>query len=237
MQFELFVNNLGLLSLVPVVLMIILTVWGLMTSSGRQRVLALLGFLIFVSVLVAQVVVQLTRLNILPISAWTLWGEYVDFGMKGFYMFLILLYAFILAFPDFFNERKWIIILPLIGVIVYWGLMIGALAISAIVYETAWLATGLVLVILYMILLPLYATIHYSREDRNRGSPKLIGTWIITLGGLIWAIGVTLLFSSMLFMLPGYDSFFSQLALTIVSLLTSSWYLILIGFLLQRRGT
>ncbi|MHA2428761.1 MAG: hypothetical protein ACXADB_12130 [Candidatus Hermodarchaeia archaeon] len=135
MQFEMFVNNIGLLSLVPVVLLIVLTLWGVFTSSGRRRTLSLLGFLMFVSVLAAQLSVQLMRLNIIPLSAWLQWGRYVDFGMKGFFMFLILLYAIIFAFPDFFNERKWIFIVPLIGTIVYWGLMVGNFAISSALYE------------------------------------------------------------------------------------------------------
>jgi hypothetical protein len=235
MQFEMYVNNIGLLSLVPVVLLIILTLWGVFTSSGRRRTLSLLGFLMFLSVLASQLVLNLTRLNILSSIDWALWGVYVDFGMMGFYMFLILLYAIIFAFPDFFNARKWIFILPLIGAIIYWGLMVGALAFSSL-YETAWLATGLVLVILYMILIPLYATFQYTRQDRNRGSPKVIWTWVILLGGIIWAIGLAYFFGGWLLMLPGYASFFSQFALTIVSLFTTGWFLILIGFIFQRRA-
>ncbi|MHA2428760.1 MAG: hypothetical protein ACXADB_12125 [Candidatus Hermodarchaeia archaeon] len=87
-----------------------------------------------------------------------------------------------------------------------------------------------------MILIPLFATFQYTRQDRNRGSPKLLWTWIILIGGIIWAIGLALLYGGILFMLPGYDSFFSQLALTMVSCFTIGWYLILIGFIFQRRA-
>ena len=175
-----FVNNIGLLSLVPVVLLLVLTLWGVFTSSGRRRTLSFLGFLMFLSVLASQLTLNLARLNILSALAWAQWGLYVDFGMMGFYMFLILLYAIIFAFPEFFNARKWIFIVPLIGSIIYWGLMVGTFAVTSL-YETAWLATGLVLVILYMILIPLYATFQYTRQDRNRGSPKIIWTWVILL--------------------------------------------------------
>jgi hypothetical protein len=235
MQFELFVHSLGLLGLIPVVLMVILGLWGVFTSSGRQRTLLLLGFLIFLSVFLAQLVVQLTRLGFLPYSAWSLWGQYVDFGMIGFYMFLIVLYAIILAFPTFFNERKWIIIVPLIGLIVYEALMYSANAISFALYGAAWLWTGLVLAILFMIVIPLYATFQYTRQDRIRGSPQVIWIWVFMLGALIWAIATSLLFGGWLFQLPGYDSFFSSLAMTMVSSLTIGWYLILVGFIFQRR--
>ena len=235
MQFEMFVNNIGLLSLIPVVLLIVLTLWSVFTSSGRRRTLSFLGFLMFLSVLASQLTLNLERLNMLPHLAWEQWGIYVDFGMMGFYMFLILLYAIIFAFPEFFNARKWIFILPLIGSIIYWGLMVGTLAVSAL-YQTAWLATGLVLVILYMILIPLFATFQYTRQDRNRGSPKIIWTWVILLGGLIWGIGLAYFFGGWLLLLPGYASFFSQFALTIVSAFTIGWYLILIGFFFQRRA-
>ncbi len=235
LQFELFVHSLGLLGLIPVVLMIVLALWGVLTSSGRQRTLLLLGFLIFLSVLIGQVVVQLTRLGILPYSAWSLWGQYVDLGMIGFYMLLIVIYAIILAFPAFFNERKWIIIFPLIGFIVYEALMYSANAISFILYGNAWFATGLILAILFMIVIPLYATFQYTRQDRIRGSPNVLWIWLFMLGTLIWAIAISLLFGGWLFMLPGYDSFFSSLGLTMVSALTIGWYLILIGFFFQLR--
>ncbi len=235
LQFEMFVHSLGLLGLIPVVLMIVLALWGVLTSSGRQRTLLLLGFLIFLSVLIGQTVVQLTRLGILPYSAWALWGLYVDFGMIGFYMFLIVIYAIILAFPAFFNERKWIIIFPLIGFIVYEALMYSANAISYALYGNAWLATGLILAILFMILIPLFATFQYTRQERVGGASQVLWIWLFMLGTLIWAIAISLLFGGFLFMLPGYDSFFSSLALTMVSSLTIGWYLILVGFILQRR--
>ncbi len=155
--------------------------------------------------------------------------------MKGFYVLLIVLYAIILAFPDFFNERKWIVILPLIGFIAYVGLMVSAFAISFPLYGTAWLATALVLVILYMILIPLYAVFQYTRQDRMRGSPRVIWIWVFMLGTLLWAIGLTMLFGGWLYGLPGFTEFFSAEATMLVSALAIGWYLILISYFFQGR--
>jgi len=172
MQFELMVNSIGLVSLIPVFLLIILTLWGVFTSSGRGRMLSLLGFLIFLSVAGAQLVVQLTRLLILPLFYWSFWGTYIDFGLKGVYIFLIVIYAIILAFPDFFSARKWIVIFPLIGFIAYEILMYNALAISFLLYGNAWLITTLVLVVLFMMVIPLYGTFQYTRQTESVDLPK-----------------------------------------------------------------
>jgi hypothetical protein len=233
MQFELMVNSIGLVSLIPVFLLIILTLWGVLTSSGRGRILSLLGFLIFLSVAGAQLVVQLTRLLILPMFFWSIWGTYIDFGLKGFYIFLIVIVAIILAFPDFFSARKWIVIFPLIGLIAYEILMYNALAISFLLYGNAWLITALALVVLFMIVIPLYGTFQYTRQDRIRGSPKVKWMWLITLGNLLWAGALITLFGGWYL---GLDlTFFSSLSATIVSLLAISWYLILIGYFFQLR--
>jgi hypothetical protein len=227
------VNNIGLLGLIPVFLLIILTLWATVTSTGRTRTLALLGFLIFLSVVIGQMAVQLTRLLIAPPGFWGTWGMYIDFGTMGIYMFLIVLYALILAFSNFINERKWIIILPLIGLFAFLILMYNALTISFVLYGDAFLLTGLVLALVYMIVIPLYATFQYTRQEKIRGSPIVIWMWIVMLGTLLWASGLAGLFGGWYF---GLDvSFFSALSLTIVSLFTIGWYLILVGYIFQRR--
>ncbi|MHA2428203.1 MAG: hypothetical protein ACXADB_09290 [Candidatus Hermodarchaeia archaeon] len=233
MQFELLVNSTGLLGLIPVFIMVILTLWGVFTRTGRQRILSLLGFLTFVCVAGAQLFIQLTRLGFIYLFIWTNLGVYVDFGLKGAYIFLIVIYAIILAFPDFFNARKWIVIVPLIGLIVYEILMYYALAVSFVLYGSAWLVTALALVVLFMIVIPLYGTFQYTRQDRIRGSPKVKWMWIVTLGGLVWAGALMALFGGWYL---GLDlSFFSSLSATLVSLLTIGWYMILVGYFFQLR--
>lgn len=233
MQFEVIVNSMGLLNLIPVFLLLIITLWGAFTSSGRDRILPLLGFLIVLSFAVGQLVVQLTRLLILPLSYWSYWGMYVDFGLMGIYMFLIVLYALIGTFPDFFNARKWIVIVPLIGLIVYEILMYNALAVSFILYGTAWLATALTLVLLFMIVFPLYATFRGTQQDSIRGTPRVKWNWINTLGVLLWAFGLLALFGGWLL---GLDvSFFSSLSTTTVSLFTIGWYLMLVSYVFLIR--
>ncbi|MFX1299787.1 MAG: hypothetical protein ACFFAL_03385 [Promethearchaeota archaeon] len=233
MQFELMVNSIGLLGLIPVFLLIILTLWAVFTSSGRGRILSLLGFLIFLTVAGAQLTVQLTRLLILPMFFWSIWGTYIDFGFKGAYIFLIVVYAIILAFPDFFNARKWIVIFPLIGFIAYEILMYYALTWPFFYFGNTWLIYTIVYVLLFMIVIPLYGTFQYTRQDRIRGSPKAKWMWLITLGNLLWAGALIALFGGWYL---GLDlSFFSSLSATVVSLLTISWYLILIGYFFQLR--
>ncbi len=233
MQFEIIVNNVGLLSLIPVFLLIILMLWGVFTSSGRGRILSLLGFLIFLSVAGAQLTVQLTRLLILPMFFWSIWGTYIDFGFKGVYIFLIVVYAIILAFQDFFNARKWIVIFPLIGFIAYEILMYYALTLPFFYFGNAWLIYTIIYVILFMIVIPLYGTFLYTRKDRFRGSPKVKWMWIVTLGGVLWAGALITVFGGWYL---GLDvSFFSSLSATVVSLLAVGWYLILVGYFFQLR--
>lgn len=233
MQFELLVNSFGLVSLIPVFLLIILMLWGVFTSSGRGRMLSLLGVLIFLFVAVAQLTVQLRRLSILTTLDWNIWGVYVDFGFKGAYIFLIVVYAIILAFPDFFNARKWIVIFPLIGFIAYEILMYNALTLPFIFYGNTWLIYTIIYVTLFMIVIPLYGTFQYTRQDRFRGSPKVKWMWIVTLGGVFWAGALMTLFGGWYM---GLDvSFFSSLSVTIVSLFAVGWYLILVGYFFQLR--
>lgn len=233
MQFELIVNNIGLVSLIPVFLLIILMLWGVFTSSGRGRTLSLLGFLIFLCVAVAQLTVQMRRLSILSTLDWNTWGMYVDFGFKGAYIFLIVVYAIILAFPDFFNARKWIVIFPLIGFIAYEILMYNALTWPFFYFGNTWLIYTIIYVILFMIVIPLYGTFLYTRQDRFRGSPKVKWMWIVTLGGVLWAGALITAFGGWYL---GLDvSFFSSLSATVVSLLAVGWYLILVGYFFQLR--
>ncbi|MHA2303679.1 MAG: hypothetical protein ACXACD_22305, partial [Candidatus Thorarchaeota archaeon] len=139
MQFELLVNSISLLGLIPVFLLILLMLWSIYTSTGRGRTLSFVAFLISVSVAVAWATTTLTRMGILsrdfPSSDWTIWGQYLDWGFRGAYMFLIAIYVIVWAFPDFFSERKWAFIVALIGSIVYEILMFSAFSISYSMYS------------------------------------------------------------------------------------------------------
>ncbi len=114
--------------------------------------------------------------------------------------------------------------------------MFGAFAINSNMYAPAWLATGLVLAILYMVLIPLYATYVYTRQDRIRGSPQVMWIWVVLIGLLFWFFGEAVLGLSQMLQWPGWNSFFSETAVAIVGSHTIGWYLILIGFFFQRRA-
>lgn len=239
MQFELLVNNIALLGLIPVFLLILLTLWSIYTSTGRGRTRSFVAFLISVSVAVAWSTTTLTRMGILsrgfPSSDWTLWGQYLDWGFRGAYTFLIAIYVIVWAFPDFFSERKWAFIVALIGSIVYEILMFSAFSISYSMYSGAWLVTGLVLSVLYMAVIPVYATLRYTQQDRIRGSPLVKWIWVTLLGLLIWFFGEALLFTGIILELPGGVPWFSAIDAMNTSSLVIAWFLILVGFVFQAR--
>jgi hypothetical protein len=165
-------------------------------------------------------------------SDWGLWARYVNFGFIGVYTFLIVAYVTYLAFPDYFRRA---IIVYFIGSIVYEILMYSAFAISLATYAPAWLATGLVLTVLYMAVIPLFATLKYTRGDGISGSPQVKWIWIIMVGLLLWFFGQLILGASQILQMPGYDSFFSEIGLMITSTQVIGWYLIFVGFVFQAR--
>jgi hypothetical protein len=175
-------------------------------------------------------------MDILTLTDWSNWVRWVDFGARGIWLFLLVVYVIILAFPDFFSERKWAVIVVLIGPIVYEILLYADFAISGATYGPARLATELVLVVLYMAVIPLYATYQYTRQDRISGSSRVMWIWLVFLGLLVWFFGEFILGASQLWQLPGYASFFSEIGLAVVSTHTIGWWIILVSYIFQRRA-
>ncbi|MFX0106697.1 MAG: hypothetical protein ACFE7R_00255 [Candidatus Hodarchaeota archaeon] len=236
MQFQVLVNNLSLLGLIAIALLILVMLFGIIRGSGRSRTLALLGFLGFLSAAIGWVVVGFVRTGVINLADWALWGRYIDFGTRGIWLFLLAAYAIILGFPDFLRERKWAIIVVLIGPIIYEILMYGTFSISSDIYETAWLVTGLILAIMYMLVIPLFATLRYVKQDGIRGTPQVKWIWVVLLGVLIWFFGELVLGASQLLQLPGWNSFFGEIGLMIVSAHVFGWWIILVGYILQMRA-
>ncbi|MFQ5832878.1 MAG: hypothetical protein ACE5H4_09265 [Candidatus Thorarchaeota archaeon] len=235
MQFELIVNSLSLLEMIPVVLVVLLTLWGSLAGTRRSRTLSFLQFLVALCFAGTLLTVTMERYGMLAAGAWTAWGRYVDFGLRGAYLAFLIIYVIMWAFPNFFSERKWAIIVVLIGPIVYETLMFSAFSTDITMYGPAWLVTGLVLAVLYMALIPLYATYVYTRKDRIRGSPQVMWIWVVLIGLLFWFIGEAVLGLSQMLQWPGWNSFFSETGVAIVGTHTIAWYLMLIGFFFQRR--
>jgi hypothetical protein len=233
-QFELLVNSMGILGMIPIFLLVLLMLWGFMGGSGRTRTLSLLAFLGYLFVAIGWLVVTMERMN-MPLMEWPL-ARYIDFGARGFWLFLLAVYSFIWALPDLINERKWLVIVLIILPIVYEILMIGAFSIAPALYHDAWLATEVVLVTIYMALIPLYATIRYVGQDRIKGSPRIMWIWLTLIGVLVWFLGEFLLGISQLLSMPGWDSFYSSIGLAIVSAHAIGWWIILLGNFFQRRA-
>ncbi|UCH04098.1 MAG: hypothetical protein JSW05_11020 [Candidatus Thorarchaeota archaeon] len=236
MQFELLVQSLTLLQMIPVILVMLLMLWGVFAGTGRSRNLSLLSFLIALSYAISLLSVSAIRMDWITMTDWVNWGSYVGGGMIGIYLALLIIYVTIWAFPNFFSEHKWAIIVALIGPIVYELLhfMSGTELSSDL--GLAWAATYLILAVLYMAVIPLYATFHYTRQDRIRGSPLVKWTWVVLIGLLFWFFGEATVALSVIMQWPGYLSFFSEIGVTIVSMPTIGWYLILVGFVFQRRA-
>jgi len=234
MQFELLVQSLTLLQMIPVILVMLLMLWGVFAGTGRSRNLSLLAFLIALSYAIVLLSFAAVKLDWITGTDWVNWGTYVAGGMTGVYLALLIIYVTIWAFPNFFSERKWAIIVALIGPIVYELLLFSTTPWTAYGLGLAWRATALILGVLYMIVIPLYATFHYTRQDRIRGSPLVKWTWVVLIGLLFWSFGEATIIIAQIMELSGW--FWTEVGLAQVSMQTIGWYLILVGFVFQRRA-
>jgi hypothetical protein len=175
-------------------------------------------------------------MDIITVTDWVNWGAYVNFGMRGPIYFLLVIFVTIWAVPDFFSERKWAVIIALLGPIVYELLMFSYFAISNI-YAPAFWFTMLVVSLLYMAVIPLMATIQRTRKDDVRGSARVIWFWVVLIGILLWFFGDAILAAEQFLQLPGYANVNDELSLLLNSAHASGWYLILIGFIFQQRAS
>jgi len=234
MQFGDLANTIALLEMIPVILVMLLALWGVFKSTGRNRNLALLTFLISLCFFATVLVITSFRMGLITLTDWIGWGLYIDFGIRGIFYFLILVYVIIWAYPGLFSERIWLVIVALIGPIIFEILMYLNFGVSTI-YSTAFWLTLLVLALLYMAVIPLLAVFRRTRQDDLRGSPIVKWLWLVFFGVLIWFFGEAVLGIGQLLLLPGYSSISSELAIATISAHTIGWYLILVGYFLQGR--
>lgn len=234
MQNVLLIDSFGLLGSLALILLLILMLWGTISGTGRSRNLSLLGFLISFFVIVGWIVTTFSRLGITSFLDWVNWGRYVDFGVRGLWLFLIFIYMFMWAFQDVLSEKKWILLIALILPLVYEIVMLIAFGNSAFI--DMWLALEVVYVVIYLGLIPFYATFSYTRQERVRGTPRVIWIWVTLIGVLLWFIGEFILGIGMLFQLPGYDSWISDLFVIIIIAHALGWLVMLLGFIFQRRA-
>ncbi|MHA2002762.1 MAG: hypothetical protein ACW960_01540 [Candidatus Thorarchaeota archaeon] len=234
MQLELLANSIALLEIIPVILVMLLTLWGVFKSTGRSRILSLLALLISLLFATTWLSITLFKFGLITATDWANWAVYVDFGLRGIYYFLILVYVTIWAFPDFFSVRKWAVIVALIGPILFEVLMYLNFGVSNI-YAPAFWFTMLILTLLYMAVIPLIATIRRTQQDDLRGSPQVKWIWLVFVGLLFWFFGEALIAIGQSLHLPGYASLSSELAIMTISAHAIGWYLIMVGFVFQGR--
>jgi hypothetical protein len=86
-----------------------------------------------------------------------------------------------------------------------------------------------------MAVIPVYATLRYTQQDRIRGSPLVKWIWVTLLGLLIWFFGEALLVTGSILQLPGGVDWFSAIDAMNTSSLVIAWFLILVGFVFQAR--
>jgi hypothetical protein len=194
------------------------------SSTGRKRTLAILGFLI-AFFLVLTYTIGAFGIN-QPLYIWQTLYSYIYWGLLAVSPFFLVYYAIILAYPDFFSQHKWTIILPAIGLIVYE--VINIFDITGITIYWSFL----IYIVIYLLLIPLIATYHYLRLDRIRGTPRVKWILTITLGVFLWFIAyamnsVLLIMHPTLLTPPGTEIMFAILAL--------GWWMILIGSFLDSR--
>ncbi len=224
LQLDIFQLSLLVLFLIPIVLAMLYQLITLFTSTGRKRTLAILGFLIALFLMLTYTIFAFAMYQ--PLSLWTSLYYYIFWGLWAVGQFFLVYYVIILAFPDFFSQRKWTIILPAIGLIVYEIMTIlripeGTVYWSFLIYN-----------VIYLLIIPLISTYNYLRLDRVRGTPRVKWIFTITLGVVLWFIAyamtsVLLIMYPTILIPPG-----TEIAFTILAL---AWWIILIGSFMDSR--
>jgi hypothetical protein len=136
-----------------------------------------------------------------------------------------------LAFPDFFSNHKWVIILPVIGFITILAVVLVDIPIGG-VDPLNWSSIHYYGVLLYytvyILIIPLFAAYHYLRLERIRGTPRVKWILLITLGAILWFIAGTVTLIPPFTVMPA--------AMVPVAILGLAWWIILIGSVLDSRA-
>jgi hypothetical protein len=142
--------------------------------------------------------------------------------------------VFFLLGTEYFRRRVWAVFLPVLGTLSYLALVWVLATPSAvalvpdgllgyIAMPLPLLAYAGVLVVLYMMLVPIYAT--YTFAKPLRGPPKL-WTWIVWVSYLLWVV------AAVLFAAIQYTFF---LGLAALGLAAVAWIFILVSYYLLVR--
>jgi hypothetical protein len=229
LQLNIFEISILLLTVIPIFLAMLLQLINTFTSTGRKRILSFLGFLIAFFLFLSAIIFAYS-LHFQPLLWFTLYGP-IFWILNGVSPFILVYYVIILAFPDFFNNRKWALILPVIGFIGYLAVALNNLFLNgpAPVYWSPIHYYGFLLyIIVYMLIIPLFAAYQYLQLDRIRGTPRVKWILVITLGTILW-------FTSYALML--YPPFsFTPALWTPVAIVGLAWWVILIGSVFDSKA-
>ncbi|MFX0078516.1 MAG: hypothetical protein ACFE8O_04695 [Candidatus Hermodarchaeota archaeon] len=226
LQLDILQLSLLVIILIPIVLAMLYQLIIMFTSTGRKRTLAILGFLIAFFLMLTHTIFVFAMYQ--PLYSWQTLYYYILWGLFAVSQFFLVYYVTILAFPDFFNQHKWTIILPAIGLIAYEIIVIfripgGSVYWSFLIYN-----------VIYLLIIPLISTYHYLRLDRIRGTPRVKWILTITLGVFLWFISyammsVLLIMYPTILIPPGSEIVFAILAL-------AWWIILIVSFMDSRVG-
>lgn len=191
------------------------------TTTGRKRILSLLAFLIALFVLLPSAIFTYAMYQLLIL--WQTFYYYIVWSLLGFSQVFLVYYVIILAFPDFFRRNWWAIILPIIGLIAYVPFTFLS-APSIQIHFSGFLIYNVV----YMLLIPLYATYHYLQLDRIQGTTRVKWILVTTLGLILWFIGLELMFYPTFSWMPGL--------VIPIGITALAWWIIFIGSVFFTRG-
>ena len=227
LQLDTFQLSIVILALIPIFLATIFQLIIIFTSTGRKRILAILGFLIALFVLLP---LSISAYYFLILEFYLIWNAIygpISWILYGFSQLFLVYYLIILAFPDLFRNKKWTIILPIIGFAAY--------EVVAILVPLSQLTLTVFLIynVIYVLIIPLITTYFYLRLDRIRGTPRVKWILVITLGVVIWFISYALMY------IPEYlyhPSFLPPGALLPLGVGGLGWWIILLGSFMDMRA-
>ena len=229
LQIELYTMSVLVLLFTPIIIATIFQLYAMFTTTGRRRILALLGFFIALFLVIPYSISTYGFLLFFSDAWFQVYGP-IFWVLKGFSQLFLVLYSMVLAFPDFVNKHMWTISLPFIGFLAY--------VIATIFFLVAQLfqlhqTVFFIYNVIYILIIPLIATFFYLKLDRIRGTPRVPWILVITLGVIIWFIA-----SATVFFVPQFlyhPLYFFPGVLVPNAMVGIGWWIILIGSLMDMR--
>ena len=228
LQLEIFHIPTAVLALIPVLFALVLQLLTMFTSSGRRRILAMLGFFITLFLVIPLSLATYGILLFFDYLSWQLVYGPIYWMVIGVSPLFLVYYSVVLAFPDLFKKYLWLIILPILGFVVLE--IVAILALWTFLFYTVMVVYNTI----YILIIPLIATYYYLQLERIRGTPRVKWILIITLGVVLWFIALAIMYFFPQFgLVPSFPNPGILVPLVIGGI---GWWNILLGSLMDRRA-